>query len=348
MKSDKPLLLITGVNGYIGLWVTLKALESNRFRVRGTVRDTSNEDKIQTLRFALGDKFEDLELFSADLTDKEAMKRAVEGCEYVLHVASPNPTSNNLDEDSIINPAIEGTLTILEAAIGSSVKRIVTTSSTAAILDATVGDADIDESHWPSLTKDTTPYIKSKILAEQKAWEFLDSLPEEKRTFEYVALCPGLVVGPFLAKTTCFSQETISSILTGKMARLPQMYVPVVDVRDVADAHINALTAKGDERYALTEGTYSVKDLSLMIEKDFKGFGYKVATKELCTTLAWLLKNFNKDLKFFYSFWKHRCHIKNDKAVEELGIEFRNISESINEMIYSMIELGMVEDKTKI
>lgn len=115
MDKEKPVLLITGINGYIGSWVTLKALESGEYQVRGTIRDKNNEKKLQPLRDALGDKFDQIELVSADLTDRDSLKNAVRGCQYVLHVASPFPPSSPKDEDEIIKPAVEGTLGIIKA-----------------------------------------------------------------------------------------------------------------------------------------------------------------------------------------------------------------------------------------
>ena len=137
MEQIKPKLLITGINGYIGSWTTLKALECGEYIVRGTVRDTSNMGKIikpaggelgdsidsssplysrlKPLQDALGDKFNQIELFSADLTSKESLQKAVDGCDYVLHLASPFPAESPKNEDEVINPAVEGTVGILEA-----------------------------------------------------------------------------------------------------------------------------------------------------------------------------------------------------------------------------------------
>ena len=175
MEQIKPKLLITGINGYIGSWTTLKALECGEYIVRGTVRDTSNIGKIikptgsgledsidnssplfsrlKPLQEAFGDKFNQIELFSADLTSKESLQKAVDGCDYVLHLASPFPAESPKNEDEVINPAVEGTVGILEAWVGSKVKRVVITSSWAAILDFSNGDVDIDETHWPKITK---------------------------------------------------------------------------------------------------------------------------------------------------------------------------------------------------
>jgi nucleoside-diphosphate-sugar epimerase len=348
MDKDLPKLLITGINGYIGSWVTLKALECGQYKVRGTVRDKTNKKKLQPLRDALGDKFDELELFEANLTDKDSLKKAVEGCEFVLHLASPFPAESPKNEDEVIQPAVEGTIGIMEACVGSDVKRIVTTSSCAAILDYSDGNIDVDETHWPAITRTTAPYVKSKILAEKAAWEFIENLKEEEKTFEFSTVNPGLVVGPLLVKAEGASQKYISNLLTGQFPSVPKIYLPLVDVRDVADAHILALAAKPFERYALNERTILFPKIGEIINEEFKSKGYKkVSHKSMCKSTAWMAKFFSKDVKSFYADWNIKCHVKNDKAKETLGLKFRNTEDSIIEMCYSMIEHGLVPNKLK-
>lgn len=112
-----------------------------------------------------------------------------------MHVASPLPAESPKDEDEVIKPAVEGTIGVLEACVGSSVKKVVITSSCVAIFDYTQGDRDVDENDWANITKNTTPYFKSKILAEKSAWEFMDNLSEEDRSFEISTINPGFVIG---------------------------------------------------------------------------------------------------------------------------------------------------------
>ena len=123
----------------------------------------------------------------------ESLRDAVEGCEYVLHVASPLPAESPKDEDEVIKPAVQGTVGILEACVGSTVKKIVITSSCVCIFDYTDGERDVDENDWAQITKSTTPYFKSKILAEKEAWNFYDNLSD--KSFEMSTVNPGLVVG---------------------------------------------------------------------------------------------------------------------------------------------------------
>lgn len=347
MESDSklPLLLITGINGYLGAWVTLKALESKKYRVRGTVRDSKNKEKLAPLKKAFGDLFDQLELMSADLSDADSLAKAVQGCKYVLHVASPYPAASPKDEDEVIKPAVEGTISILEACVGSTVKRVVTTSSCAAINDFSNGDADYDETHWPEITKTTTAYVKSKILAEKASWDYIDTLSKEERTFEFSTVNPGVIIGPLLIKGTGTSQTIFSSLLEGKYPSCPKVYFPYIDVRDCADAHMKALEAKPFERYALTRGTYKLSEIGTIINDNFKDLGYSVVYKDMWKATAWIASFIDKDIDSVYNDWNVRCNILNDKAVKELGMEFTPIKDSVVEMCYSMMDHGLVVDK---
>ena len=115
MESDLPILLITGVNGYLGSWITLKALQTKKYKVRGTVRDHTSKAKTAPLKEALGDLFDELELVSVDLSDKDSIAKAVAGCDFILHVASPYPNDTPKNEDDVIKPAVDGTIAVLEA-----------------------------------------------------------------------------------------------------------------------------------------------------------------------------------------------------------------------------------------
>jgi nucleoside-diphosphate-sugar epimerase len=345
MESDLPILLITGVNGYVGSWITKKALESKKYKVRGTVRDHKDKTKFEPLKEALGDLFDELELVSADLTDRDSIAKAVKGCQFVLHVASPFPASSPKDHDDVIKPAVNGTIAVLEACVDSTVKRVVTTSSCAAILDFSKGDAEYDETHWPEISKSTSAYVKSKILAEKASWDYIDILNEKEKTFDFCTVNPGLVVGPLLVKSTGTSQTIISSLLEGKYPSCPCAYLPFVDVRDVADAHLKALEAKPFERYALNTGTFKFGEIGTMINDNFSNMGYSVSHKDMYTATAWLAGFFDSDVASMYADWGIKVHVKNDKARKELGMEFIPVKDSIIEMCYSMMDHKLVEDK---
>ena len=173
MESGKPKVVITGVSGYIGSWVCKYFLDDGGYDVRGTVRDPSNKKKIDPLLKGLGENADNLELVAADLSDAKSLDKACEGCEYVIHVASPFPNASPKNEDEVLTPAIQGTEFIVNAVIKNNCKRLVLTSSCYAIIDFAKGDGTCDENDWTEITKLTKAYDKSKILAEKKAWDML-------------------------------------------------------------------------------------------------------------------------------------------------------------------------------
>jgi dihydroflavonol-4-reductase len=172
MESNKQIVTITGISGYVGSQVCLAFLKDGSFKVRGTVRSTTNQEKIAPLKEAFGEYFDQLELAEADLLNEESLFKAIEGSTYVVHTASPFPIANPKNEDVLIKPAVEGTLAVMRAALKNKVKRVVITSSVAAIYVASdKTKTDFSTADWTDLTR-ATPYEKSKTMAEKAAWEF--------------------------------------------------------------------------------------------------------------------------------------------------------------------------------
>jgi nucleoside-diphosphate-sugar epimerase len=300
---SKPTLLITGINGFIGAWVVKFALESKKYNVYGTVRNHTDKEKIEPLKKALGELFDELTLVSMDLEKDETVVKACENMEYILHVASPFPVESPKNEDEVIKPAVNGTLSVLKAVTGTKTKRVIITSSVAAIMDHTKGDIKVDETNWPSNADELTPYYKSKIQAEKAAWKYWKELKEDQR-FELVTLNPGVVTGKLLTKAGGGSVKIFEMIMKGDLWSIPQVYFPTVDVKDVAHAHIIALTkAKSGERYAITAGTYFMPDLGQLMSDEFTQYGYKVTTGTMCKFTAWMASFVNTDAAGFYNDW---------------------------------------------
>ena len=201
-NDSRPIVTVIGISGFIGSHVGLTLLRDGSFRVRGTVRNKNNAEKIDPLRKAYGELFQQLELVEADLLDAESLRRGISGSSYVIHVASPFVIDEPRDPMVLIRPAVEGTTAVLEACKQAGVRRVSITSSAAAILDVNDEDAPevFDESHWSNPDKPNLgAYEKSKTLAERAAWEFVERLPEGQK-IELTTVCPSFVIGPTMIK----------------------------------------------------------------------------------------------------------------------------------------------------
>jgi nucleoside-diphosphate-sugar epimerase len=219
-------------------------LRDGHFQVRGTVRDPTNEAKLAPLKKGFGDKYSKLEIVKADLLDAESIDKAVEGCDFVIHVASPFPLSNPADENELIKPAVDGTLNVLKAAHKHKVKRVVVTSSQVSVIMKQHQNRKdtYNEADWSEL-ECLEGYDKSKYLAEKAAWDFVKALPEAER-FELSVVAPGLIVGPSIVNDDFTSGQYIGAFMAGSFPQFPKVAFPVVDIRDISIAHLKCIKVK--------------------------------------------------------------------------------------------------------
>ncbi|TNV77432.1 hypothetical protein FGO68_gene210 [Halteria grandinella] len=244
-QTTKPIVVITGVTGYLGSHCAEQFLKDGTYAVRGTVRDKNNEEKIAPLRNALGaELFSKLTLVNADLLDPASIDHAIAGADYVVHTASPNPMKQPKDENVLIKPAVEGTLAVMRAAQKHKVKRVVQTSSLLAIFSPAPSNRKetYSDKDW-SDPETKNAYGKSKTLTERAAWEFMEKLPLKDK-FEFVVINPGAIMGPTYVNNGFASGEFMSDLLSGKFPRMPKVMIPLVNVRDVAKAHLLALKSR--------------------------------------------------------------------------------------------------------
>lgn len=348
MEKSKPKVVITGVSGFLGSWILKMFVEDGTYSVRGTVRDPKNEKKMAPLKEVLGDKYSSVEFFAADLTDRESMIKAVEGCEFVVHTASPFPPNNAKSDAEVINPAVDGTNAVCEACEKYKVKRMVMTSSCTAIYDYVNFKEEVTEDDWVELNSKVIAYTKSKTLAEKAAWDYQAKMKGDK--FEIVTINPTIIFGPILVKSPFATQDMMSQIMTGKIPFFPDNYIGFVDVRNVAEAHLIALKkSPPNERYILCENTYHFSHIGDVLYKEFKPLGYKVTpgSKRLSHCMAKMFGCCSKEMTQPLLQWGKRVHARNDKSIKNLGIKYRNIDETIVEMGYSLIENGYVKDLRK-
>lgn len=231
------LVLLTGVSGFIAKHVALKLLNAG-YTVRGTLRRMDRSDEVRAaLAPYLTEHAGELTFVQADLESDAGWADALQGITALVHTASPFPCAQPKDAATVIRPAVEGTERVLKAAAVAGVTRVVLTSSTVAVLNEAKPDTLQDEADWCDIhLPTTTPYAKSKTLAERAAWEIAKA-----RGLRLSTINPGLVFGPPLDEHYGTSLALVERILKGRDPMLPPTGLPVVDVRDVAEMHLRAL-----------------------------------------------------------------------------------------------------------
>jgi nucleoside-diphosphate-sugar epimerase len=287
-----------------------------------------------------------LTIVEADLSGDDGWAAAVSGCQRILHVASPVPRQPVKDASEVIGPARDGALRVLKAAAAAQVKRVVMTSSTAAVLWGHKRDGSkvFDENDWTDLSQDVGPYEQSKTLAERAAWDFVEKLPPDRR-LELVTLQPGLVLGPGLSDEFSVSGEVIRKLLAAELPGCPDLGWSPVDVRDVADAHITAMVhpEAAGRRFILGLEHTAWMQIAQILAKHYRPRGFKVPTRRLP---SWLLKTvslFDKTAALAVPELGKRQDVSSDRARQVLGWRPRNLETMVVDMAESMIQLGVVK-----
>lgn len=289
MTEPKGRVLVTGVTGFLAGWCVIELLHRG-YSVRASLRDMSRaagvRDALQ--RLATDADLEAVEFVEADLTSDRGWASAVQDCSDVLHVASPFPATPPRDPDDLILPARDGTARVLTAAAAASVRRVVVTSSTAAIAYGHHPNTVLDETQWTDVTHPLgrRAYPRSKTLAERTAWQMAADLP-----VELAVICPGTMLGPPTSPRLSYSVSPIELMLTGKMPRLPHLGFPLVDVRDVAALHATALTepAAAGQRYIAVADFQWLTEVAAVLRTGLGPQASRVSGKTLPTSLARIL-----------------------------------------------------------
>jgi len=276
-------VLVTGGSGFVGSHVLLQLLAGGH-QVRASVRSLSREAQVRALLKQGGaEPGERLTCVVADLEQDAGWAEAVRGCEYVLHVASPFPEQLPKDEAELIVPAREGTLRVLRAARDAGVRRVVLTSSFAAIgYGHPPQQAPFDETSWTDPNaQDVLPYVKSKTLAERAAWDFLRT---EGGRLELSVVNPVGVFGPVLGADYSTSILVVQRLMDGALPGIPQLSFGVVDVRDVADLQLRAMTdpaARGERFLAVAGDFMSMLEIARVLKRRLGRAARRVPTWQL-------------------------------------------------------------------
>lgn len=347
----KELVLVTGANGYIA-GMLIKALLEQGYKVRGTVRDVTNESKTAALK-ALPNASMNLELVSLELAGpQEPFDDAMKDVEWVMHTASPLNLQKVKDDNELIRPAVEGTLSMLRAAHKTpKVKKFVMTSSLAAIYSGHAGQDTFTEDDWSNLVDGSyvSAYDKSKTKAEKAAWEFMDN---HDTKFTLSAINPSVVLGPVVSGNVNLhgSPQVLSRIMEGTDPGVVDMFWSFVDVRDVVQAHIQAakIPEAAGKRFLLAQsdgGELSMPEIAAILKDEFNPMGYKVRTNAIPKWLLWIMSWFDADLAGIFPLIGVRYHCDNSRSREILKLDYIPAKRTLIEGTYSMIEHGIIEKK---
>ena len=342
-------VLVTGGSGFIGSYCILQLLGAGH-RVRTTVRDLKREPEVRAMLKEGGVEPDGrLSFVAADLTKDAGWPEAVSGCDYVLHIASPLPPKVPKDENELIVPAREGTLRVLRAARDADVKRVVLTSSFAAIGYGHKEQATpFDESRWTDPNGgDVLPYTKSKTLAEGAAWDFM---VKEGGKLELTVINPVGVFGPVLGPDYSTSILLVQRLMDGAMPGAPRLYFGVVDVRDVADLHIRAMThpaAKGERFLAVAGDFMSILEMAKVLRSRLGAAAKRVPTREVPNWVVRLVAMKDPAAKQILPELGKRKNATNEKAKRMLGWAPRSNEEALVATGESLVRLGLLKDSAK-
>ncbi|MFP5227121.1 MAG: SDR family oxidoreductase [Acidobacteriota bacterium] len=351
-------VLVTGGSGFIGSHCILQLLEAGH-TVRTTVRSLDREADVRAMlaphpantghvggpaRVGGAEPGERLTFFAADLLQDEGWAAALQGCEYVLHVASPFPSRVPDDENEIVRPAVEGTLRVLRAARDAGVKRVVLTSSFAAIgYGHKQQDAPFTEASWTNLqSDDVLPYVKSKTLAEHEAWNFMG---RERGGLELAVVNPVGVFGPVLGPDLSTSILIVQRLMEGAVPGCPKIWFGAVDVRDVADLHLRAMThpeAKGDRFLAVAGDFMSFREIALVLKSRMGEWGKKVPTVQIPNWAVRLVAKRDPAARQILPELDKRKNATSEHAQKLLGWKPRSREDAIVATAESLVQLGLV------
>lgn len=337
-------VLVTGGSGFIAGHCILHLLDQGH-RVRTTVRSLATEADVRRALTEAGmvDSAR-LEVVAADLLSDDGWAEAVADVEVVLHIASPVRPGRVADEDALIVPAVEGTLRVLRAARDARVERVVLTSAFHAVSwghrrsGRTFTEADWTDLDGPGVDA----YGRSKTLAERAAWAFMAA---EGGAMTLTTMLPVAVMGPVLGQAVSGSNHLIQRLLSGEMPAFPDLYIPVIDVRDVAAAHVMAIgrADAAGERFLLSNGpALHLREIAAILRQEIGAAG-RVPTRALPNVVLRALAVFNAELRPIVHDLGYAKATSNEKARRMLGWTPRPPREAVIAAARSMVDRGLLK-----
>ncbi|QQP97372.1 SDR family oxidoreductase [Lysobacter enzymogenes] len=342
-RIEPATILITGGSGFLGSRCIAQALAAGH-RVRASVRDLAREPQLRAVLARAGvDAGDRLSLHTADLRDDAGWAQAAAGCDYALHVASPFPADIPRNADELIVPAREGTLRVLRAARDAGLRRVVLTSSFAAVgYGHPPRSQPFDEETWSDTATPLAPYVASKTLAERAAWDFIATYGG---SLELATVNPVGIFGPVLSDDFATSILLVKRLLDGALPGAPKLYFGVVDVRDVADLHLRAMTdpAARGQRFLATAGDFlSVAQMAAVLRDELGAAARRVPSRQLPNWLVRLAALADPTVRQILPDLGKFKNASNAKARRLLGWNPRSAPEALLATARSLIELGLV------
>jgi len=333
-------VLVTGGSGFIALHCVQQLLDQG-YAVRSTVRSESKKQEIIDSMEKHTLNSNNLEIVMADLLQDEGWSEAVAGCDYVLHVASPFILEVPSDEDILIKPAVEGTLRVLNACKENKVKKVVLTSSVAAVAYGHKEQKVFNENDWSDTGPDITPYAKSKTLAEKAAWDFVGSLDDDER-FDFTVINPVAVTGPMLTSDIGTSNDLLVKLANGSIPACPRTHMGFIDVRDVAKAHIFSMKseATNNERIIVSDKEMFFVEMGRVLnDAGFK----KSPTREMPNLMVRFMAFFIKELSGVVGSLGKKVTTDKSKAKTLFNWDYVPAEDSAIEATEQLVSMGLVK-----
>jgi nucleoside-diphosphate-sugar epimerase len=335
-------VLVTGGSGYIGSWCVIGLLQRG-YTVRTTVRSLDRENAVRAAIGSVVDPQDRLSFHAAELTADGGWNQAAGGCTHVLHVASPVVAAEPKEADALIVPARDGTRRVLHAALEAGVSRVVLTSSVAAATSrADARESVTDETVWTDLDdRKTGAYARSKTLAERTAWDLVGA---SAGATTLATVQPSLVLGPVLSRDFSASVTLVERLLSGRVPGLPRLGFSIVDVRDVADLHIRAMTAPeaAGQRFIASGDFAWIADLAALLRARLGEKASKVPTRKVPDLVVRIAALFDKDLASVAPRLGDKRMFSSAKAQQMLGWRPRPLEETVVDCARSLIASGAV------
>lgn len=335
-------VLVTGGSGYVAGFC-IAALLAQGYKVKTTVRSLSREAEVRASLAKLAGGPVEVTFVAADLSADAGWDDAAKNCTYVLHVASPFPTAQPKDPDELIIPARDGALRVLKAAVAAGVKRVVLTSSVAAIAYGHGKKTDFDERDWTDVGgPEVTPYVMSKTIAEKAAWEWMG---RNGGKTELAVINPAAIIGPAFSKDVSTSLAMVSRLMDGSTPGMPRIGFNIVDTRDLADLHLLAMTAPqaAGERFIASGAFLWMSEAAdiLRARMDPKDTA-RIPTRKLPDFVVRIVALFDPGIRSVLASLGKRRNIPSTKAHNVLGWKQRPVEDTIYDCGQSLVAEGLV------